>query len=541
MSLVVKLRAVPRVALGCFCLWFSNPLICPAQAPSTFSLQDALRLTLLHHPQLQIQQEQVNAQRGALKQAAGQFNLQLGADGNQAHTYRPLTAYEEFVYGQYGQIGKSVTTNTSQLAFEASRQLRNGIILSPTISATRTTDNLTNLGGISQGSIQFAVTLPLLRGRGRSVVDAQELSSAKQVEAAVFEVNETITSLLAATANSYWSVVAAQKNLDVLKEAEARSNSLVENTQSLIEADRLPRAEINTAKANQAQRIANRMEGERLVVEARQQLAVDMGLDVSQVNLLPEISTDFPAGMDPETVPSGPQAIEAYTQLALQQRPELKALKKREEASQILAVAAKNGLKPQLDVRVSTGASGLDEGTRFDEFLFAPGHSARGMDLSGGITYRFPPARDAAAGALMQANAAKRQVDLQYMDTARRTAAAVTPALVGVRSEAQQLSRTHESVQFYRNAVDAEREKLRMGAGSVLNTLQMQDRLIQAMQTEVQAELEFAQMLVRMRQATSTIVTVYDQGGSIDPDVFSTLPALPPAQQQTQQKAVPVP
>jgi outer membrane protein TolC len=184
-------------------------------------------------------------------------------------------------------------------------------------------------------------------------------------------------------------------------------------------------------------------------------------------------------------------------------------------------------LRPQLDVKVTTGISGLDEGTRIDGYLLSPIHSARGVDLVGGITYRFPPARNAAAGALQQATAAARQADLQYQEIARRTAAAVGPALYGFRSEAQQLRRTRDSAQFYRNSLDAEREKLRMGAGSVINTITVEDHLTGALQSVVQAELEYVQALVRLRQATSTIVAPDQQGGSVDPDIFTTLPPLP--------------
>jgi len=61
--------------------------------------------------------------------------------------------------------------------------------------------------------------------------------------------------------------------------------------------------------------------------------------------------------------------------------------------------------------------------------------------------------------------------DLQYQDLARRTAAAVAPALLGFRSQACKLRRMREAVQLYRNSVDAEHEKLRMGAGNVMNTI----------------------------------------------------------------------
>ncbi len=507
-------------------LFVTLPIAAQDAAPLT--LADAIRSTLLRHPQISIQQQQVIAQQGVLQQAKGQFDTSLTADASQGHAYRPLTAYEQFLYGQYDLVPLlSASTYTSQIALGATKELRNGIVLTPSLTATRLTDNLTNRGGISQGTVGLAMTLPLLRGRGRAVVTSQEASSVLQLKAATFEVNETITNLVAAVVSSYWKVVAATKQLEVLQGSESRAATLTESIQSLIDADRLPRADINNAKADMAARQASRLAGEQQLIEARQQLAVDMGLDTSDISVLPQAASDFPVELPPDQLPTGATALEGYIQLALDQRPELAAQKQRLQASKIIAGAARNALKPDLNITVGTGVSGLDEGSRIDEYLVSPLHSARGVDLRGGISYRFPPARDAAAGALIQATAASTQADLQYQEIARTTAAAVGPALSGIRSEALQLGRTHESVRFYRNSLEAEREKLRMGAGSVINTITVEDSLTGALLTEIQTELAYAQALVRLRLATSTIVSSDQKGGSVDPAVFSMPPPLP--------------
>lgn len=519
--------------VGSLCILFAATFVpspISAQSPAPLTLADAIRSTLLRHPQLRIQEQQVMAQQGVLQQAKGQFDTNLAGDASQGHTFRPLTAYEEFLYAQYDRAPiASASTNTSQIVLGATKELRNGIVLTPSITATRLTDNLTDRGGINQGAIQFAVTLPLLRGRGRAVVTAQETSSALQLKAAMLDVNATITALVATVASSYWSVVAATKQLEALQGSESRARSLTESIQSLIDADRLPRADINNVEADVAAREANRLAGEQRLAESRQQLAIDMGLDASEVSELPETATEFPTELLPDQIPAGTEALERYIQLALSQTPELAALRQRRQASKIIVGASRNALKPDLNVTLGTGVSGLDEGGRIDEYLFSPLHSARGADLTGSISYRFPPARDAAAGALKQAIAAATQADLQYQEIARRTAAAVGPALSGVRSEALQLNRMHESVRLYRNSLDAEREKLRMGAGNVINTITIDDRLTAALQGEIQAELEYAQALVRLRLATSTIISADPKGGSVDPAVFNLLPPLPPA------------
>jgi outer membrane protein TolC len=90
-----------------------------------------------------------------------------------------------------------------------------------------------------------------------------------------------------------------------------------------------------------------------------------------------------------------------------------------------------------------------------------------------------------------------------------------------------QLRRMREAVQLYRNSVDAEHEKLRMGAGNVMNTISVEDRLTGSLASEVQAQLGYLQALVRLRVATSTIVAPDQQTGFVDADLFTTPPSLP--------------
>jgi len=500
------------------------------QNQTPLTLADALQTALERHPQLGIQKQQVIAQRGALQQASGQFDLLLSGDASQGHTFRALTGYEAFQYSQFDNFNSnSATTNNSQIDFGGTKEFRNGIVVNPSITDARITDNLTNRQGINTGKIQVVATVPLLRGRGSTVVDAQEAASAKQLKAAQFEVNETISAVLATVASSYWNAVAAKKQLDVLRESESSARALTESIRSLIEADRLPRTDINEAEANLAVRESNRLTGEQRLVEARQQLAIDMGLDATEMSSLPDLSIGFPNEMSPEDIPTDQQSIGLYIQLALERKPELRALKQREEASQRIAGASRDALRPELDLNVSTGVTGLYEGTRIDQYFTAPVHAIRGEDITAGITYRFAPGRDAAAGALEQANAAARQTDLQYQDLARRTAAAVAPALLGFRSQTLQLRRTREAVQLYRNSVDAEHEKLRMGAGNVINTINVEDRLTGSLASEVQAQLGYLQALVRLRVATSTIVAPDQQTGFVDAELFTKPPSLPAA------------
>src|SRR6202000_2792405 len=98
------------------------------------------------------------------------------------------------------------------------------------------------------------------------------------------------------TVTSYWSLVAASRNLVIAKDAEGRGKTYVSNVQALIDAGQVPRSDANVVKANLAQRSAARMSAEQQVVAARQQLALDMGFAPEEMLEVPDAADDFPNG-----------------------------------------------------------------------------------------------------------------------------------------------------------------------------------------------------------------------------------------------------
>lgn len=505
------------------------------QGTVALTLSDALRTSLLNNPQVAIAQDQVTVQQGILRQTSGQFDLNLAADGLESHTYRPLTGYEEFLDNQYDDYFRnSAITNSSQLNLSASKLLRNGILLNPTINASRTTDNLTNRIGYEAGGIRFNVTVPLLSGMGRKVVTANEAAAARQVDAAVLNADQGVAGNFAQVATDYWNLVAAVKDVELLRESENRAEALLSAAQSLIEADRMPRSDLSQMQSDQALRQGDRIAAEQRLEEARQQLALQMGVDPNGSIALAAPDGQLPQVIAAEQIPSGPDAAAQYIRYALAQRPDLQALKKQREGNELLEKAAQNALRPQLDLQVSSGLTGLSEGTDIYDFLVSPGHSLRGVDVTAGFTYRFPPARNVAGGALQQATAVAHQSELQYEDLARQTAVDVSTALSGLRSAALRARSMENSLKYAQQSLSAEQERLRSGVGSTIDVITLQDRLTTAQEADLQAKLAFALALVRLRFATSTIVMPTSQGGTVDGSVFATLPLVPDAPKEVQ-------
>jgi outer membrane protein TolC len=530
MSQILKTLAGFCVAAA---LWSQTEEIRVAAPPATravqespsgrLTLQEALESTLSRHPQARIGEQQVAASRGVLREASGIFDPVYASGLQQSFAPTPLTTAQQ---DPGGGGPNSAALNLTSFNASASRLYRNGITGGPVVELDRARDRLLNAGGINQSRLAYQITIPLLRNKGAEVVAAQEISAGVQVQASQLDLNQTFTDLLTNTAVGYWDLVGAMRMLEVAIGSEQRGQMLVENVDALVRAERIPRNDTNEVRANLDDRIAGRIAAEQQVVVARQQLALAMGLPPESMASLADPAEDFPEGIG--ATANDPEAIRRYIDLALSQRSDYLAARKRVDAARTLLALAKNGLRPIFDLTFSAGYSGLREGVYPPSYLASLFHGVRGPDAMAGLRYEFAPRNNAAAGRMAQTEVSIRQAELRAADTARGITAAVVVALAGVRNAGLRLEKAREAVTAFQSALDGEREKYRLGFGSLVNILTIEDRLTATLAVEVQARLDAAVELAHLRQATGTLVEPNAAAPRADGRAFVTLPVTFP-------------
>src|SRR5271155_1898268 len=147
--------------------------------PGTLSLLDALESTLREHPQIRIEQEQVDIRRGMRREASGIFDRNYSSGLSQSYMPPALSSLSTSA----GAVSYPAQNNTS-FDFSATRLYHNGITEGPVVDLSRTRDNLVNPNGLSQAQLAYQVTVPLRRNRGTEVVTASLTSAGIQVEGA---------------------------------------------------------------------------------------------------------------------------------------------------------------------------------------------------------------------------------------------------------------------------------------------------------------------------------------------------------------------
>jgi outer membrane protein len=451
----------------------------------TISLQDAVRSALANHPRIQIVGAQAEINRGIAQVAAGQFDTRVGASASQSAGQTPIS----FFNSDGSQPGAAL----SNYGVNWSKQFRSGISIGQQASALRQNG--------TQPQVAFTLSVPLMRGRGRAAVDAQEIAAGVNYDASLLDLSHAGAEAVLAVSVAYWNTLAAVRTVEALSASEARARKLVEDTRLMIEADRVPRIDLEQLQANLADKTAARIAAEQTLIEQRQQLGLAMGLATADIDAVP-----LPADALPEPIGAGilPSSVQDYIQQALERRADLLAARKRQEAAQALVAGAKNGLRPQLTLSLSAGYGGVAS-TPVSLLPVSNGSPVPlGRNAAANLVYDFSPRNQTALGLLTQTQARVRQELLRTEEISRTVVSGVVTAGAALSRSAAELVKAREATRHHELAVAGENEKVQHGLASLIDLVIADDRLTASMVSQMAAHARYAIAVPQLRFATGT-------------------------------------
>jgi outer membrane protein TolC len=485
------------------------------QNRGTLTLRQAMQSTVELHPLLEASQQRLAIRMGMRREIGGSFDRVYESGVQQGYTNSPvLTAF-----GRY--TGEGV--NATSIDGAARKLYRNGITAGPIAEVSRTRSNLLTPDGLSQARLGFEMILPLRRNAATQVI-ARENAATSDVDAARFDVNQAASDLLTETAARYWELRGALQLLEVAIGSERRGETFLDMTQTLVQADRIPRNDLNLVRANLTDRIGARIAFEQSVTAARQALGYAMGLMPEEMQRITDPAEELPeaAGVPDDDL------VRAYISMALARRTDYQAAQRRTAAARALIPGLENETRPSIDVVLSTGYSGLRAGAAPTSTLASLVRGSSRPDAVAGIRYQFAPANNAAQGRLAQSVAAARQAELEASDLSRSITAAVIVAAQAVRNAALRLQRARETVAAFQDALTGERDKYTLGFGSLVDILTTEDRLTQALVVQVRAQVDYARELANLRRATGTVLApeadLSSARAAVSDQVFRELP-----------------
>lgn len=323
----------------------------------TFSgrLIDAVRITIDNEPTIAAGKQRVAASQGAATSAALVFETTFNAGIGLAAQNTPVPAMQQPF------VGPSIGNLSNNYSVGATRKLRSGVVLNPTLSISRTSDAVSNPTSPMRGDVALNVVFPLLRGAGTAVNTASERAAQLELEAAQLAYRHSIASAINRTVASYWEYASAQQSLGVARQAVENAQNMLSIARRLAKADEIPSSEVLKYEARLSRDRSGVINQEQVLNQTANDLLQAMGQRKPDAALalpidsFPEVT---PASLSPLLTAGTAQVIQAA---AVLKRADLLALQKRQLAAQTQLVAAESNHQAQLDLRVGVGYSSLVE------------------------------------------------------------------------------------------------------------------------------------------------------------------------------------
>jgi outer membrane protein TolC len=490
---------------------FPPILLADIQMPSApqsnaprLELLDAVRLTLEKDPAVQIQKKQLLIAQGAVESASGQFDPTFNAAISSGITRTPLSASQQ-VQNDLPAGFQVLQQESTTYQMGLNKEFRSGVSVGSSVAITRLADNANQQTPVNVSQVVFDINVPLLRGLGRTVAGAPERVAHLNADAAALDLRQTTAARVFNTVSAYWNCWAAERQVEVLRDSTNRSRRLLDDLTALVRASEFPSADLAQANADHEEKEADLLANEQQFSDARQALGLAMGLEKGELLHTPLPAPEFLE--PPASLPTLGFVTDTWLQQTLLRRSDYQSALKAEQASAVLLVVARNGTKPQLDLNLQAGYTGLDAGPQFQRF---PGAldpwSTPGPNLLGTLRLDLPIGRHAALGLLAQRDAARDQASIRSRDLARNIASSLENSLTELESVARELRRLDVAVQGCRQAVTNEMAKLKLGHSTVVDQITVADRCSNTLVKQIQARARYATAVVRLRYESGLLV-----------------------------------
>lgn len=438
------------------------------QLTEPLTLEKALRMTLSLQPNLQLAAESTQIQYGNYLFQKGQFDTNLDLDARYETIELPLLRS-----ARPAQRIKENRRNFVDLSGALNKQFGNGIVLGGSLRLTRLNDDIKeflNIPPENRNTINFTVTVPFFKGKKVGLTaDAALLDY--NAENATFR--QTLADVVLNTASLYWRYVSEYEQMKVLQNAVEHDEQIVSGIRQLVKKEEKAASELNLARANLAARRDRLAGSEQRYYEAKRDLAIAMGYETSDVYMLPRPGTQFPVV---RSFSNSQSTVDDSIMTAEGNRQDLLAAKDRAKASELLTEVAHTNLGPDFSGRLTGQYDGLSEGGDiFDSITGKYG----GPNAIAELNYAYPLQNNQAKGTFKQQSAEHTQDMITLRNLWREIKLNLLAALNNSRVFGRKIGLSKRAVHFFQLTFDAEVEKLKLGESSLLDTLRIEDQLIE--------------------------------------------------------------
>ncbi len=477
-------------------------LVCGAARAESLSLREALRRAVGGNRDLLKARVAVQIAQAQVTAAQGHFDLISKGGLSYGREVTPALSDQDAVGG---------ATRTLDWNLGLSRNLETGgsLALSLDTSRVATTSRLQS-GQVLETddvattfyatNLNLTFTHPLWRGLGAQIATAQLRRQRVAESESLLNRQMQAANAVRDVVTAYWELAYATQMVGIARSAVNLAEEQLRATQALIEVGRL--ATVDAAAVERA--IGQRQQGLAL---AEQDLYL-RGLELRRLLGQPvEPGTpSLEAGDAPEASGSTLD-VAAEIQLALDNNPQLRALRMGTKLSQIDVQMAQDTLHPRLDFVGQVGSAGRRVGLAES---FSQLGQTENLGWVAGLTFEVPLENRTARGQMQAARLAQVATQLDAETLSLQLRELVLRLATSARTAATRVQLAQREVGFAQINLDAERARFSVGRATNNDVLLRQQELKDAETRVVRAQVDLLSADAALAAATAEILGRYD-------------------------------
>jgi outer membrane protein TolC len=532
----------PALAAACLAVLTATGFAAPAapqqDAPLRLSLADALRLALEQNLDIAVIDYDRRIARERIVAELGAFDpvIEVGTPGATAMVGSPGGGFGQAAPAA-GGIGysSSETPSTSALAgadvsraaaFATRAQVRQrfdfGLSYEAAYDVGRSTTNstFTSLDPSWSNNLGFAVSQPLLRGRGKEASGSQLLLAQRNRTVSEENFRAQVNGILFDVVNAYWELVFAERNMQVAESSSQLAQEQLGRTRDQVEVGMLAPVEETQAQVAVAQR-----RNDLILARNASANAADTLRALLEAESLPGgWETELVVTEDPAVTPR-PADVDAALQAALANRPEVVAAEATIAANRVQVDKARSDLLPALDLVGSLlyqgiGGDRLVRGafpdTRIIEVI-PGGYGDALSQLFGlgfgtwriGFNFSMPIGNHAAEGNFAQATLAEDQARAELQRIRQQTLLEVRQAARSVDDAGELMVSTRATRELAEQQLAIEQDRFEVGMSTNFEVLAFQDDLARAQVQELRAMIDYLRAEAALARVTGSLPDRY--------------------------------
>jgi outer membrane protein len=347
--------------------------------------------------------------------------------------------------------------------------------------------------------LSFTFAQPLLRGRGRSLYEANERRATLSRDVAVLAKRLAAINAVQTVVSAYWDLVLAERAIAITQSSLALANERLRITTIGNQGGKIPRSEIPAVQQIIATREEEILNAELAIVDRSIALRRAVGLPIGQGELGLRVGTDLDTK---ETNTS----LGELTERAFSSSPELAQLAKQGDVVTLDIEVNENGLLPRLDAALTLGPT-----TQNESFTTALRDLARtsSIAISGQLRYQHSLGQEDVKGRARELRENRKKLEVTAFDIRAQIAQTMARAVAQLELAKRRLALSQRAIDLANENIKIEIDRFNLGRSTNFDVLSRQEELRQAELRKTQAMIDWQKALAIVQALTGDILPTY--------------------------------